>query len=85
MDLKLSGKVAVITGASRGIGRSIAEVLSQEGMRLVLAARSGEQLQEVARSCNVDAATFAADLREESAPKGLSSLQSINSERLIFS
>ncbi len=71
MNLKLSGKVAVITGASRGIGRSIAEVLSQEGMRLVLAARSGEQLEEVARACNVDVAIFAADLREESSPKRL--------------
>ncbi|MGO8837007.1 MAG: SDR family oxidoreductase [Limisphaerales bacterium] len=71
MNLNLTNKVAVVTGASRGIGRSIAEVLSQEGMRLVLAARSGEPLQEVARACKVDVVTFAADLRDENAPQKL--------------
>ncbi len=71
MNLKLTDNVAVITGASRGIGRSIAEVLSHEGMRLVIAARSGEQLQEVARACRSDVVPFAADLRDESAPRKL--------------
>jgi NAD(P)-dependent dehydrogenase (short-subunit alcohol dehydrogenase family) len=71
MNFKLTGKVAVITGASRGIGRSIAEMLSQEGMRLVLAARSDEQLQEVARQCNSDVAIIAVDLREGNAPRKL--------------
>ena len=40
MDLNLSGKVAIITGASRGIGKSIAQTLSAEGVKLILAARS---------------------------------------------
>jgi NAD(P)-dependent dehydrogenase (short-subunit alcohol dehydrogenase family) len=40
MDLNLSGKVAIITGASRGIGKSIAQILSAEGMNLTLVARS---------------------------------------------
>lgn len=31
MDLKLRGKVAVLTGASRGIGRATAEILAEEG------------------------------------------------------
>ncbi|MEM7774079.1 MAG: SDR family NAD(P)-dependent oxidoreductase [Pseudomonadota bacterium] len=35
MDLGLAGKVAVVSGASRGIGRAIAEVLAGEGMRIV--------------------------------------------------
>ena len=40
MNLELSGKVGIVTGASRGIGRAIAETLAAEGMHLTLAARS---------------------------------------------
>ena len=40
MDLNLTGKVAIITGANRGIGKSIAQALSAEGMNLTLVARS---------------------------------------------
>jgi 3-oxoacyl-[acyl-carrier protein] reductase len=40
MNTDLNGKVGIVTGASRGIGRAIAEHLSSEGMRLVLTARS---------------------------------------------
>ena len=71
MDLNLAGKVAIITGASRGIGRAIAEVLSAEGMRLILAARSGDLLQEVAASCSTDVFTLVTDLRKEEAPQQL--------------
>lgn len=46
--MKLNGKVVVVTGAARGIGREIALRCAREGGRLVLAARSVEALQEVA-------------------------------------
>jgi 3-oxoacyl-[acyl-carrier protein] reductase len=71
MDLHLNNKVAVITGASRGIGRCIAEILSAEGMRLVIAARSDELLKEVAKSCSSEVLPVAIDLREEYSPQRL--------------
>jgi len=49
MDLKLSGRTALITGASAGIGAGIAEMLAREGVRLVLAGRRRAALDEVAR------------------------------------
>lgn len=43
----LEGKVALITGASYGMGRTIAELFAEEGARVVLTARHAEQLNEV--------------------------------------
>jgi 3-oxoacyl-[acyl-carrier protein] reductase len=48
MDLGLKGKVAVVTGSSRGIGKGIAASLAAEGCRLVLCARGKETLAETA-------------------------------------
>lgn len=48
MDLGLGGKTALVTGASMGIGRGIAEALGREGVRLAIAARRGNLLEEVA-------------------------------------
>jgi len=71
MDLQLKNKVAIITGASRGIGRSIAQTLSAEGMNLVIAARSRELLDEVAKSCDSEVIPVALDLRDEASPQQL--------------
>jgi len=49
MNIDLSGSVAVVTGAGRGIGREIALRFAEAGAAVVLAARSKEQLEEVAR------------------------------------
>ena len=49
MDLQLSGKTALVTGASRGIGRAIALGLAREGAKLAIAARRVNLLEELAR------------------------------------
>jgi NAD(P)-dependent dehydrogenase (short-subunit alcohol dehydrogenase family) len=51
-SFSLEGKVAIVTGASRGIGEAIARALSDHGARTVLASRKQETLEEVARSIN---------------------------------
>ncbi|MBK6313421.1 MAG: SDR family oxidoreductase [Blastocatellia bacterium] len=68
MELGLNGRTALVTGASRGIGRSIAEVLSREGMSLVLVARSEQLLSEVAASLPGPAFVIPADLRDSRVP-----------------
>ena len=67
MDLQLRNKVAIVTGASKGIGRSIAETLAQEGMRLVVAARSRAQLEALAEQLGDNCLVQAVDLMHPAA------------------
>lgn len=68
MELGLNGKVALITGASRGIGAAIATALAREGAHVCLVARDRTKLQEVAsgitNTASVRTAIHVADLRE---------------------
>ena len=47
MDLLLRGKNVIVTGASRGIGRAIAEAFADEGANLAICARNLEPVNEV--------------------------------------
>ncbi len=50
MYLELSGKVALITGSSRGIGRGIAQALHEEGCQVILNGRTPDTLSQIAQS-----------------------------------
>jgi 3-oxoacyl-[acyl-carrier protein] reductase len=74
MELGLSGKVALVTGSSRGIGRGVALALADEGCNVVLTGRDAGALDEVAASARakgVKAAVAVLDLREPCAPATL--------------
>ena len=74
MEKRLSGKVAIVTGASRGIGRAISVALAKEAATVVLAARSVRKLQETAEQvthAGGKAEIVVTDLAEEEAIKDL--------------
>ncbi|MEM7048884.1 MAG: SDR family oxidoreductase [Acidobacteriota bacterium] len=67
MDLGLAGKVAMVTGGSRGIGRGIAEALAREGCRLVICARGEEDLKRCAEALPGECLTLALDVTADGA------------------
>ena len=70
----LAGRVAVITGAGRGIGRAIALALAQQRAHVVLAARTAQQIESVAeqiRARGEDATAIRTDVTDESSVRNL--------------
>jgi NAD(P)-dependent dehydrogenase (short-subunit alcohol dehydrogenase family) len=73
-DKKLKDKVALITGASKGLGKAMALALGGAGARLVLASRNLDQLNAVAkeaRALGTDAEALQADVTDEGQVSGL--------------
>jgi NAD(P)-dependent dehydrogenase (short-subunit alcohol dehydrogenase family) len=74
MDLGLTGRIAIVTGASRGIGTAIAEELAAEGMAVVITARSRDRLEALAGRLEGRATAVhvhVADLSQPDAPAAL--------------
>jgi 3-oxoacyl-[acyl-carrier protein] reductase len=75
MDLQLTGKTALVTGASQGIGRAIAKGLAAEGVTLCIAARRRGLLEQLAKEIvvagGVKPQIAIVDIMEEGAPQKL--------------
>ncbi|NJR71788.1 MAG: SDR family oxidoreductase [Gammaproteobacteria bacterium] len=73
MDLQLTGRRAIVTGASRGIGRAIAELLAKEGCSVAICARGEEGVATTVAAIKAyggDAYGEAFDVRESSSTNG---------------
>ena len=68
--MDLNNKVALVTGASSGIGKAIALELDKAGMKLVLTARSEDKLKDLASQCQ-NAKVYAVSITESDAPQKL--------------
>ena len=68
-SVELKGKIALISGGSRGLGLAIAEEFGHQGCKIALCARDADELEKAAgqlREMSIDAAVFPCDLAKES-------------------
>jgi NAD(P)-dependent dehydrogenase (short-subunit alcohol dehydrogenase family) len=68
---ELNGRVAVVTGASRGLGRAMAVELAAAGAKLALVGRDRAKLDETAAECAGETAVFIADVTDEAQVRAL--------------
>jgi len=73
MDLGISGKTALVTGASAGIGRAIARSLAAEGVKLAVAARRRDLLESLQEEIGAKLAIIEQDLMAEDAAEKIAS------------
>ena len=73
MNLQLTGRTALVTGASMGIGRSIAVCLAREGVRLAVMARRRNLLEELQAELKTNMVIIECDFLPEGAPETIAS------------
>ena len=85
--MELKNKVAVITGASSGIGEGTARELADAGMKLILTARRKDLLDKLAKQLDTDVIVVAGDMTDESLPQQLidTAVETFGSCDVVFS
>jgi 3-oxoacyl-[acyl-carrier protein] reductase len=71
MKIDLTGRVALVTGSTRGIGREIAATLASAGARVAVSGRSAENAAEVAATMDSEAHGFACDIADTASAAAL--------------
>src|SRR2546421_9644592 len=67
----LDDKVAIVTGSARGIGRATAELLSEQGAKVLINGRDGDVAEQTASEIEGDTVVYAGDLTKSGAPDEL--------------
>src|ERR687893_2863127 len=67
----LDGKAAIVTGSARGIGRATAELLAEQGAKVLINDIDGDVAEQAASEIQGETATFSGDLTEEGVPDSM--------------
>lgn len=82
MDFKLDGQVAIVTGASRGLGRAMVVALVEQGMKVIAVARSMDELQQLQETAPDQIKAIQCDMMDRKAVAALATLAVDNFGRL---